>query len=775
LVKFIGRTTWLLLLIVIVVNPAIALTIYDVQYTTDPSGYSPYSGQTVTISGVVTGAQLYGTYANKLYFIQDGYGPWNGIYCYDRNNVVAIGDSVTVTGVVAEYARSGYSGTITEISPVSSFQKWKSNCTLPLPVILPTDSFATGSLLAESYEGVLVGTSKIRVTNPSLGFGEWQINDGSGPCRVDDFIDSTHHLNYTPTLNDSLLNLIGVLYFDYGDFKIEPRRLGDIIDYVHPIVTYYDPPSKQNYVSTSAKIQASFNKKMNPATMAANFLVYSKKISSYYVADSIAPNSDSTSFTFYPRDSLLLGDTITVTLRTGLTDILGNSLMYQLTWTFYTTPPLVISSAIPADGKINVPTRITPNITFSNPLNDTTVTADKFKIIRQNGTAITPDLYYNSSERMCILEPNTGFALGETITIWVSHGIKDYIGQSLDGNNDGIAPDSSVEDANIQFIIIPSITTIFEVQQPDSSGYDPYLNGQLVTVEGIITSPSSTGSIYIQDVTGGVNIYDRDSTYSFGERLVITATVIEYSGTTEISTKPLIARWGYAHSLPCPKAMLYNQFPTEATEGLLIQFDGTVSSPPSYAGGGYNMNVRNGNSTIATRMTEAAGFTADVVGNYKLGSKVRITGIASQYDSDAPYTSGYQVFLRFPSPYTYHGIQYPADIELLADSVLPSSSARIVAIERNPFSPDLGEVANIEINAPATDHLTLRIYDLKGRLIRTLLNNAMGGHQIVPWDGTDEMHRRANIGIQIVHLRSVAADGKTTDQTKLLVMGTKLK
>jgi hypothetical protein len=32
-----------------------------------------------------------------------------------------------------------------------------------------------------------------------------------------------------------------------------------------------------------------------------------------------------------------------------------------------------------------------------------------------------------------------------------------------------------------------------------------------------------------------------------------------------------------------------------------------------------------------------------------------------------------------------------------------------------------------------------------------------------------------NIGIYIVHLRCVAADGKTTDQTKLLVMGTKLK
>ncbi len=139
------------------------ITIRDIQYTTDPSGNSPYDGQNVTFSGVVTGVVKVGTYAGKLYYVQDGYGPWNGVYCYDRSNTVSMGDSLLVTGTVAEY------NNLTEISPVSSITFLKKGCPLPQPVVLPTDSFATSSPNAEPYEGVLVAASKVTVTNPDLG------------------------------------------------------------------------------------------------------------------------------------------------------------------------------------------------------------------------------------------------------------------------------------------------------------------------------------------------------------------------------------------------------------------------------------------------------------------------------------------------------------------------------------------------------------------------------------------------------------------------------
>jgi len=50
--------------------------IYDIQYTTDPSGNSPYNGQVVTINGVVTSINYDG------YVIAEAPGAWHGIYVY---------------------------------------------------------------------------------------------------------------------------------------------------------------------------------------------------------------------------------------------------------------------------------------------------------------------------------------------------------------------------------------------------------------------------------------------------------------------------------------------------------------------------------------------------------------------------------------------------------------------------------------------------------------------------------------------------------------------
>ncbi|HBE73973.1 MAG TPA: hypothetical protein DDW31_07815 [candidate division Zixibacteria bacterium] len=182
--------------------------------------------------------------------------------------------------------------------------------------------------------------------------------------------------------------------------------------------------------------------------------------------------------------------------------------------------------------------------------------------------------------------------------------------------------------------------------------------------------------------------------------------------------------------------------------------------------------MRNGDATVAVRYGETSGFDNSSLTS---GARVRVTGIVSQYDKTPPYNTGYQIVPRFPEAYGYNGRQHPADIELITDLTPASESPVIAGVKPNPFSPDWGEVAWIELNAPATDRVTMRIYDLKGRLVKTCLNNAPGGHQNYPWDGKDNMGRRASIGIYIVHLRSVSPQGGGVDRTKLVVLGTPLK
>lgn len=643
------------------------LTVFDLQHTTDPSGDSPYKGQSVTVSGVVTGVVRAGN-SKGMYFIQDGSGPWNGIYCYDRDRFPDEGDSVKVSGTVIEYFG------LTEISPVSGIQLLKKGVRVPAPVVLPTDSFSANNPNAEAYEGVLVATNRVNVTGLPNSYFEWTVNDGSGPCILDDFLDSLSHLNYTPVVGDSLVRVQGIFHSSFG-WKIEPRFAKDIIQF----------------------------------------------------------------------------------------------------------KPVKFLSSLPAQGNLNVPTGVGIALNFDKPLDAATLVPVNFSIRGSASGVRTFSVGYDSLAYRVTLRPSAALAPGETVRVWASHAIRDTFGWHLDGNGNGVASNDSSDDVRFSFVTLLNSTRIAEVQKTGPDGFASHLEGRTVTVEGIVSGPdqyftsstAATASWYLDDGSGGVNVYGGiRGQFVLGRRAVVTGRVTEYNGVTEVvSTAAQIALWDWTDQPASPRAMIYNQLLGESIEGSLVSVEGSVSSIPSYAGGGYNMELRNGNAPIAVRIAEISRFDLDLL---PYGTKVRVTGIVSQYDKEAPYNSGYQLVPRFAQPYYYGSALYQPDIVLLEDTAAASEAARFVSVQPNPFSPDRGETARIEINAPADHRLTLRIYDLKGRLVKTCLNNIPGGYQIFRWDGSDDAKRRATIGIYIAHLRSVTTLGAVSDQTKLIVLGTRL-
>ena len=648
------------------------LTVFDIQYTTDPSGNSPYAGQTVTVTGVVTGITPRGKYKG-CYFIQDGCGPWNGIYCFDPGRFPSLGDSVRITGAISEY----YGTTELETDYYTVIKK---ECRLPDPVILPTDSLISHNNSVEKYEGVLVATNKVNVRTAPNYYSEWAVSDSLFPltadsCLVDDFVDSLIYLGYTPVPGDSLVSVRGIVQHTYG-YKIEPRFPKDIVQF----------------------------------------------------------------------------------------------------------KPVKMLSSLPAQGNINVPTQVGIRLNFDKPLDQATIIVANFSVNGSSSAAHDLSLIYNSADYSIRLIPTAAFSAGETVSVWISHSLRDTLGFYLDGNQNGTASNDSLDDISFSFVTLLNPTRIAEVQKPGSDGFTPLLVGQTVTVEGIVSGPdmyftsstASTASWYLDDGTGGVNIYGgTKGQFVLGRRAVVTGKVTEYNGVTEVvSTAAQIALWDWADQPVSPRMMIYNQLLGETIEGQLASVEGTISSIPAYAGGGYNMEMRNGNAPVAVRIAEISGFDMSPM---TYGAKIRATGIVSQYDKTAPYNSGYQLVPRFAQDYYYNGVLYPPDIDILVDSTAASASAEFVSIKPNPFSPEWGEVGVIEINAPADHHLTLRIYDLKGRLVKSLLNNKPGGFQPVPWDGKDHMGRRAAIGIYIAHLRSVTAQGSISDKTKIIVLGTPLK
>ncbi|GAB4284057.1 MAG: hypothetical protein Kow0068_09060 [Marinilabiliales bacterium] len=194
--------------VAIVVTSVPTVPIHDIQYTTNTNGDSPYNGQTVKTGGIVTAVTSYGRF-----FIQSGQGAWNGIYVYDNNNQVSVGDSVIFTAMVSEY------NGLTELSGLAAFQTVSSGNSLYSPVTVTTGEMSGNG---EPYEGVLIDINNATCTNANAGYGMWTINDGSGALNVDDDIYA-----YTPVANEHY-DVTGVGHYSYGEFKILPRSASDV-------------------------------------------------------------------------------------------------------------------------------------------------------------------------------------------------------------------------------------------------------------------------------------------------------------------------------------------------------------------------------------------------------------------------------------------------------------------------------------------------------------------------------------------------------------------
>ena len=194
------------------------LTIFDIQYTQNETGDSDYIDQYVQTSGVVT-AEFENTF-----FIQDGVGEWNGVCIYPAEfdvTEIEVGQNITITGYIAEYNGK------TEIMDLTNIVI-NGTENLPDPSPIFTGYISIENYNPEAWEGVLVQTSEVAVTNPDLGYGTWEIDDGidsSGPCVV----GHSASYEYVPVLNDILPRVVGIVEFAYGSFRIEPRDDNDFL------------------------------------------------------------------------------------------------------------------------------------------------------------------------------------------------------------------------------------------------------------------------------------------------------------------------------------------------------------------------------------------------------------------------------------------------------------------------------------------------------------------------------------------------------------------
>jgi DNA/RNA endonuclease YhcR with UshA esterase domain len=313
----------------------------------------------------------------------------------------------------------------------------------------------------------------------------------------------------------------------------------------------------------------------------------------------------------------------------------------------------------------------------------------------------------------------------------------------------------------------PLVIDIGEIQKPGSDSVTSKYLDSVVTVEGVVTGPNyvfTTGntSFYIQDSTGGINIYSVEGDTIFnrcidtlGARVRITGTVTEYRGLTEIANG--YGRFIEMDTVPLPRQILPNWLLTEGMEGFLVKMTGIIASTPYQTGDGFNFDFLNGDAGIAVRFTTASGINPlTIIKN----DKKELSGIVGQYDPEQPYNTGYQLLLRFPDDIA----------EPVYDTV--SSEPIIELITTKTFIPSAGEQAEININSPYDHRLELNIHDMTGRLVRRLYSGA-GGPNTIYWNGKDDLARPCRIGIYLMNLKAVNSSGKTDYRRSLIVIGSR--
>jgi hypothetical protein len=208
------------------------LSIHDIQYSEAANWNSPYTGEYVETSGIVTGVDRIG--ANSAFSIQDGAGAWNGIYCFwQADEAVTLGDAITLRAWVFENVGTGALGDpdrgSTTLLPGFIVAVNSTGNELPAPVEL-----SVADVQQEQYEGVRVQTEGVVTEQASEeNNGEWKISDNPGDTvRVND-----RYVITAPALGTNI-QVVGVLN-DWGgsdntpaSWRIEPADSASVTEVV---------------------------------------------------------------------------------------------------------------------------------------------------------------------------------------------------------------------------------------------------------------------------------------------------------------------------------------------------------------------------------------------------------------------------------------------------------------------------------------------------------------------------------------------------------------
>ena len=219
---------------------------------------------------------------------------------------------------------------------------------------------------------------------------------------------------YTATLTSDATDLAGnPLALTKLDFFTETEP-----DVEAPKITSTTPENEAGDVSITTVVAAAFDEPMDGDSLTSSTFLLAETVSGNAIAGTVTYDAGFMEGRFDLTVSLSYETAYTATLTTGVTDLAGNPLEAEYSWTFTTnaepdlTPPGVIPASLsPADMATNVPVSLGGvSVQFNEPMNQGSINAGTFTLTNKDtGAAVTP-------QSVTYTAGTAQFNLGSTLT-----------------------------------------------------------------------------------------------------------------------------------------------------------------------------------------------------------------------------------------------------------------------------------------------------------------------------------------------------------------------
>jgi predicted small lipoprotein YifL/methionine-rich copper-binding protein CopC len=201
---------------------------------------------------------------------------------------------------------------------------------------------------------------------------------------------------------------------------------GTAPDTLPPVVTATTPATGAAGVAVNIIPSATFSEPVNPATISFTLSA----------GDDTVPctmSYNGTTAIFTPSASLAYGTLYTAAVSRGVQDLAENAMLNDYLWSFMTgtapdTLPPGVTATTPAPGAAGVAINITPSVTFSEPVDQATVT---FALSAGN-VPVAGNITYSGTT--AIFTPSGSLAYSTQYRATVSAGVKDLAGNAMQNN-----------------------------------------------------------------------------------------------------------------------------------------------------------------------------------------------------------------------------------------------------------------------------------------------------------------------------------------------------